>query len=133
MVGANKRITIEDIDRERVADKLSRVVLNKMATDPLLMPSELLNRERFPKITANAIVTYSYIFSKQMDDLYEKCMLLDEEGLPYVYLPIQELAEVLCVSKSTATKVMRELIELNLIRKGRSEIGMPDRIYVYKL
>ena len=54
----------------------------------------------------------------------------DKNGNIYITYPTEELAALLNVSKSTVTKLFKELEAANLIERQRSGLGQPDKIYV---
>lgn len=54
----------------------------------------------------------------------------DENGNIYITYPTEELAALLNVSKSTVTKLFKELEAANLIERKRRGLGKPDNIYV---
>ena len=54
----------------------------------------------------------------------------DENGNIYIIYPTEELAALLNVSKSTVTKLFKELEAANLIERRRRGLGKPDNIYV---
>lgn len=54
----------------------------------------------------------------------------DENGNIYINYPTEELAALLNISKSTVTKLFKELETANLIERRRRGLGKPDNIYV---
>lgn len=96
------------------------------------MPKELFENPRYKnKLSLESKVAYSLLFDRlQLSKINKWFNENDEIYLIYTRL---ELIDELKISKTTASKIFKELSECNLIKEERLGQGLPNRIYIGKI
>ena len=95
------------------------------------VPRLLIKDERFKGLSSDAKLLYGLMLDRM--SLSMKNGWLDDENRAYIIYTVDAIMEDLGCSKSTCTKIMRELDSDNgigLIEKKRRGLGKPDIIYV---
>ncbi len=102
------------------------------------MPKEKFQFLRIPKLLFSEDYRHLSIASRVLYGLLlERHYLsakngwVSEDGNPYIYYPIRELAEIMNVSKETIMRLMRELERDFLIIRKKQGQGKPDIIFVF--
>lgn len=93
--------------------------------DFLQMPRTIFNRR---DISIKAKYLYMAMYDRIKISI--KNNLVDEKGDFYIYYSLESIQELLQVSKKTALKVKKELVNVELIEEKRQGLTKPNRIYV---
>ena len=109
------------------------------------IPKQFFTDDDYKGMSNNAKLLYGLLANKleyeielaseykhypDMREYMDRDATRDENGYIYVTYPTEELATLLNVSKSTVTKLFKELEAANLIERRRRGLGKPDNIYV---
>ncbi len=94
------------------------------------LPDELFTVSFFKDLSLHAKVLYSFMLRRV--SLSKENSWIDENGDVYIYYRTDEIMDKFNCSNKTASKIMSELEEINLIEKIRQGQGKPDIIYVNK-
>ncbi len=95
------------------------------------IPRLLIKDERFKGLSSDAKLLYGLMLDRM--SLSKKNGWLDEENRVYIFYGVEEVAEDLCCSKATCSKILAELDNKNgigLIERKRRGLGRLDMIYV---
>jgi len=96
------------------------------------MPKELFKSSLYKdRLSLEAKVTYTLLLDRL--ELSRINKWFNDKGEIYLIYTRQELIKELKISRATATKVFKELIDCNLIKEERLGQGMPNRIYIGKM
>ncbi len=96
-----------------------------------LIPNSLFLDPRFQSLSADGKILYALILDKMKET--HKFGRYDEENLPYVFFPQDEVQQILGVSIARAGEVLQELDVKNgvgLIYRQSQRMGKPKRIYL---
>ena len=91
------------------------------------LPKELFE-ERYRHVDLGAKVLYAMMLDRMK--LSDKNGWIDDEGSIYIYFTLDDIMERMSISRSTAAKYKKELIDAHLIRFSRKGKTDPHRIYV---
>lgn len=95
------------------------------------IPRLLIKDERFKGLSSDAKLLYGLMLDRM--SLSKKNGWLDTENRVYIFYGVEEVAEDLCCSKATCSKILAELDSKNgigLIERKRRGLGRLDIIYV---
>jgi DNA-binding transcriptional ArsR family regulator len=116
----------------------------KLYDQAATIPMQFFSDERYESMSNNAKLLYGLLAERlereiEQEDYSGYChdygiptrdANKDESGNIYITYPTEELAAMLNVSKSTVSKLFKELEAANLIKRRRRGLGKPDNIYV---
>ena len=91
-------------------------------------PKALFTEPEYENLTVPAKVLYGILLDRE--SLSDKCGWFDDNGRIYVYMTNKSICKALNISDKTATKLLVELEEMDLIQRVRQGQGKPTRIYV---
>jgi len=94
----------------------------------LQIPMALMKDEKFKKLSNDSKLLYSLFL--QRTSLSRKNGWKDEEGRVYIIYQITEIMDELNCWREKATKLMKELKEIGLIKTIRQGLTKPNIIYV---
>lgn len=94
----------------------------------LQIPLMLIKDEHFKKLSDGAKILYSLLLNRT--SLSARNGWKDAEGRVYIIYTTEEIMEDLNCWKEKATKTMKELKEIGLIKSVRQGMGKPNMIYV---
>lgn len=92
-------------------------------------PQKLLRDPAYRDLSMSAKVLYGVLYDRA--ELSRKNHWNDSDGKVYIYYPIDDIAELMCLSKTTVVKCLQELEVFRLIKKIRQGLGRPSKIYVF--
>lgn len=96
------------------------------------MPKELFDNPYYKnKLSLESKVAYTFLLDRLQISRMNKWF--NEKGEIYLIYTRKELIDELRISKTTATKVFKELVECSLIKEERLGRGEANRIYVGKI
>ena len=91
-------------------------------------PKILFTDPEYETLTALAKVLYGVLLDRE--SLSDKNKWVDDRGRIFVYMTNKTICRLLRISDKTATKILVELEEIDLIQRVRQGQGKPSRIYV---
>ncbi|MDR1689436.1 MAG: replication initiator protein A [Clostridiales bacterium] len=94
----------------------------------LQVPISLIKEERFKKLSAESKLLYSLLLNRT--SLSIKNNWRDEQGRVYIIYTIEEIMEDLNCYQGKASKTMKELKEIGLVKTVRQGLTKPNLIYV---
>ena len=112
------------------------------------IPMQFFSDERYEGMSNNAKLLYGLLAERlereiEQEDAYRYYRTYsreyettvrnankDESDNIYITYPTEELAAMLHISKSTVSKLFKELETANLITRRKRGLGKPDNIYV---
>lgn len=92
------------------------------------IPKQLFIEEEYARLTIAAKTLYGILLD--IEGLSERNGWTDKKGRIFVYMTNQSICKTLKISDKTATKLLVELEEIDLIKRVRQGQGKPCRIYV---
>ena len=92
---------------------------------------KLLFSERYKGVSTDAKVLFGLMLDR-MSLSAKSEHWMDADGRVFIYFPVQEIMDLLCISDKTATRLYKELEKAELIQRERQGLGMPSKIYVCK-
>ena len=94
----------------------------------LQLPWLLIKDEQFKKLSDSSKILYSLLLNRT--SLSAKNGWVDDNGNIYIIYTIEQIMEDLCCAAEKATKVMKELKDIGLIKSIRRGLGKPNLLYV---
>lgn len=91
-------------------------------------PKVLFTEPEYEELTALAKILYGILLDRE--SLSDKSGWFDDRGRIFVYMTNRSICRILRISDKTATKILVELEEIDLIQRVRQGQGKPNRIYV---
>lgn len=91
-------------------------------------PKILFTDPEYETLTALAKILYGILLDRE--SLSDKSGWFDDRGRIFVYMTNRSICRLLRISDKTATKILVELEEIDLIQRVRQGQGKPNRIYV---
>lgn len=91
-------------------------------------PKVLFTEPEYEELTALAKILYGILLDRE--SLSDKSGWFDDRGRIFVYMTNRSICRLLRISDKTATKILVELEEIDLIQRVRQGQGKPNRIYV---
>ena len=91
-------------------------------------PKALFTEPEYEKLTIPAKALYGILLDRE--SLSDKSGRFDDNGKIFVYMTNKSICKALNISDKTATKLLVELEEIDLIQRVRQGQGKPTRIYV---
>lgn len=91
-------------------------------------PKVLFTEPEYAELTALAKILYGILLDRE--SLSDKSGWFDDRGRVFVYMTNRSICSLLRISDKTATKILVELEEIDLIQRVRQGQGKPNRIYV---
>lgn len=91
-------------------------------------PKVLFTEPEYEELTALAKILYGILLDRE--SLSDKSGWFDDRGRIFVYMTNRSICRLLRISDKTATKILVELEEIDLIQRVRQGQGKPSRIYV---
>ena len=91
-------------------------------------PKALFTEPEYEKLTIPAKALYGILLDRE--SLSDKSGWFDDKGRIFVYMTNKSICKALNISDKTATKLLVELEEIDLIQRVRQGQGKPTRIYV---
>lgn len=91
-------------------------------------PKILFTDPEYETLTALARILYGILLDRE--SLSDKSGWVDDRGRIFVYMTNKTICRLLHISDKTATKLLVELEETDLIQRVRQGQGKPTRIYV---
>ena len=91
-------------------------------------PKVLFTEPEYQEMTALAKILYGILLDRE--SLSDKSGWFDDRGRIFVYMTNRSICRLLRISDKTATKILVELEEIDLIQRVRQGQGKPNRIYV---
>lgn len=96
------------------------------------MPKELFKNPYYKnKLSVDSKVVYTLLLDRLNISKINKWF--NEKGEIYLIYTRNEIIDELKISKTTASKIFKELTECNLIKEERLGQGLPNRIYIGKI
>lgn len=92
------------------------------------IPKQLFIEEEYARLTIAAKTLYGILLD--IEGLSERNGWTDKKGRIFVYMTNRSVCKTLKISDKTATKLLVELEEIDLIKRVRQGQGKPCRIYV---
>lgn len=92
------------------------------------IPKQLFIEEEYARLTIAAKTLYGILLD--IEGLSERNGWTDKKGRIFVYMTNKSICKILKISDKTATKLLVELEEIDLIKRVRQGQGKPNRIYV---
>jgi len=94
----------------------------------LQLPWLLIKDEQFKKLSDSSKILYSLLLNRT--SLSSKNGWIDDDRNIYIIYTIEQIMEDLCCAAEKATKVMKELKDIGLIKSIRRGFGKPNLLYV---
>jgi len=94
----------------------------------LQLPWLLIKDAQFKKLSDSSKILYSLMLNRT--SLSAKNGWVDEQENIYIIYTIEQIMEDLCCAVEKATKVMKELKDIGLIKTIRRGLGKPNLLYV---
>lgn len=91
-------------------------------------PKAFLAHPRYRKLSVGAMTLYTVLLDRM--SLSASNDWRDKNGDVFIYYSNKELCEIFNWSHDTATKRLKELEEVGLVRRRKQRLGHPDAIYV---
>lgn len=91
-------------------------------------PKVLYTEPEYEQLSIPAKALYGILLDRE--SLSDKSGWVDDLGRIYVYMTNKSICKALHISDKTATKLLKELEEIDLIQRIRQGQGKPTRIYV---
>jgi DnaD/phage-associated family protein len=95
------------------------------------VPKQLFTSSYYRDLSSNAKLLYGIILDRL--ELSKKNNWVNDKGEVYLILRREEVQDLLCISKPTATKIFNELKEKELIFEERQGLNKPNIIFVGKI
>ena len=92
-------------------------------------PKALFTEPEYENLTVPAKVLYGILLDRE--SLSDKCGWFDDNGRIYVYMTNKSICKALNISDKTATKLLVELEEMDLIQRVRQGQGKPTKSLRY--
>lgn len=89
------------------------------------IPSSLLGS----KVSSTAVLLYGELLNRAT--LSQKNDMTDAQGNVYVIYPINQLSLALNISESQVKKLMKELVENNLLEKRSGGFNKPNHLFLH--
>ncbi len=93
------------------------------------LPKVLITEPQYKHLKANHMAAYSLMLDRLQLSITNQ--MKDNNGTPFIYYAVENVAKDVHCSVKTAGKVVAELDRTGLIRKVKQGQGKPNRIYVY--
>lgn len=98
------------------------------------IPVQLLKGEEYKDLSISAIVLYALLIDRLELSMSREGEFQDTEGKHYVVMPLDEIAELIHVSKNTATKFKKELLDHGLLEEkkqgSRATLFYPQKLKI---
>lgn len=92
------------------------------------LPKELYHNERYKYISNDAKVLYGFLLDRL--ELSKKNKWINKNNEVYLIFTRQEVQKLIDISSKTATKIFKELKEVELIQEHRQGLNKPNLIYI---
>ncbi len=93
-----------------------------------MVPKRLFEA-KYSELSPISKLTYALLLERY--NLSLKNGWRDTDGQAYIYYPIMNLARILNISENTASKALKELEALDLIKRKKQGMGRPDKIKLF--
>lgn len=93
------------------------------------LPKVFSKAPQYKHLKAEHFVAYSFMLDRLQLSISNQ--MKDQDGTPFIYYTVENVAEEIHCSVKTAGKVIEELKRTGLIRKVKQGQGKPNRIYVH--
>lgn len=94
----------------------------------LQLPWLLIKDAQFKRLSDSSKILYSLLLNRT--NLSAKKGYVDEDDNIYIIYTIEQIMEDLCCATEKATKTLKELKDIGLIKSVRRGLGKPNLIYV---
>lgn len=98
----------------------------------MAMPVALIKVSDYKSLSVQAKILYSLMLDRLQLSV-SRPEWIDEEGQPFIYYSVNEIANDLCCSKRKSNLILNELEVANLIRRQSQGCFATTRIYLSKL
>lgn len=92
------------------------------------LPKELYGNKRYKHISNDAKVLYGFLLDRL--ELSRKNKWINKNGEIYLIFTREEVQNLINISSKTATKIFKELKEVELIQEHRQGLNKPNLIYI---
>ncbi|MDY4971412.1 MAG: replication initiator protein A [Lachnospiraceae bacterium] len=96
--------------------------------EQLTFPILLLESDKYESLSNDARVLYGVLFRRMKLSLYNQWM--DENNRAYFYFTREEMAKAIRVSVSTIKRVVKQLLENDLLEEKRQGLNKPNKLYL---
>lgn len=96
--------------------------------EQLTFPILLLESDRYEALSNDARVLYGVLFRRMKLSLYNQWM--DENNRAYFYFTREEMAKAIRVSVSTIKRVVKQLLDNDLLEEKRQGLNKPNKLYL---
>lgn len=95
------------------------------------LPKELFINEKYKHINSDAKLLYALLLDRK--ELSRSNGWVDKENQIYLLYSRDNIADMLGISRPTATKAFKQLIQSELIIEERQGLNKPNKIYVCRI
>ncbi|WP_064615239.1 replication initiator protein A [Streptobacillus moniliformis] len=97
----------------------------------LTIPRDLIYNEKFKKLSLEAKLMYGLLMDRLKVSI--KYNWIDSNGDVYLIYSINEIMQLLSISKPTAVKILKELEKFKMIEKKQQGLQKPNLLYLKKI
>ena len=94
------------------------------------LPKALFTEPRYSLLSTEAKIVYAFFVDRTSLSYKNGEKWLDPDGNPFIIFPQTEVAKLLHCGHDKATKVLSELVQAKLVRRGAYKRGQPSRLFV---
>lgn len=95
------------------------------------LPKELFVNEKYKHLNSDAKLLYALLLDRK--ELSRKNNWVDEDNQVYLLYSRDNIAEMLGISRPTASKAFKQLVQADLIIEERQGLTKPNKIFVCRI